>query len=602
MAHEVTDDPLRESASLTATKPSLDEVSTAPHGLTRTDRATVGGRMGTIGPLADGLAVVLLLVEVAAVLYVVRPMLLRPLWYNEQWRAWHVSLGRDFLEQLPQTDAPIAAGWAALTKLSILLLGNQELALRLPIALALPVLALVTYMTARCWLGIVASFLVAAALVCNGMIMTWAGQLEPFELEAACCVAAFLLWIQANQPGVRGRARWWRYIAIGACAITAIPVVFVLGPLLLVDLIRAAQTRTWWRLGPSVMAGGLALTHLLLFLLPQTSQRVGPYWNGYFLPHSPVSAALRFLGGQLASFVPGMLTLRSSSLPSVPEAALPLGSRAEALLTALLLVALAAGVVAALLEAQLRPLVAVVVGCLVAQAVASSLRLWPFGFVRPNTFLLPFCYLLGGVGLAFLIRRLRGVVGQPAPRDARDRPAHLPRWSAVVALGLAAVLAAGTAELVAVSARQVGAVRREAVGPAFATGMADLVAITRRRAEPGDLVVLEHWMAPKGWDYYMRFHDGDRVAPTQGQRIGPDRTIRLDGRAAGGQRLGTFITRSREARHVFVMVLFGTRGKVVHADLATITAAGFQPTRRWTRSHTGTLYELTRSHAAPPVD
>mgnify|MGYP003288180243 CR=1 FL=1 len=159
-------------------------------------------------------------------------MLTRPLWYNEQWRAWHFSLYRQFLEQLPKTNSPMAAGWVVLTKASALALGNSEVALRLPIALTTPALAWVGYLLARRWLGVGASLLTMVALLANVMIMTYSAQLAPYDLEAVSTATVLLLWLQATDPGRSARGRWIRYLAIGTLALLATPVTFLLGPLL----------------------------------------------------------------------------------------------------------------------------------------------------------------------------------------------------------------------------------------------------------------------------------------------------------------------------------------------------------------------------------
>jgi hypothetical protein len=94
--------------------------------------------------LQDRPSVGFLLLLSVTVVIVLRDMLTRPLWHNEQWRAWHLSLYRQFLEQLPNTNSPMAAGWVVLTKASALVVSNSEVALRLPVALTMPVLVVGT--------------------------------------------------------------------------------------------------------------------------------------------------------------------------------------------------------------------------------------------------------------------------------------------------------------------------------------------------------------------------------------------------------------------------------------------------------------------------
>jgi len=162
--------------------------------------------------LQDLLSIGLLLLLSLTLVIVLRDMLTRPLWYNEQWRAWHFSLYRQFLEQLPKTNSPMAAGWVVLTKASALALGNSEVALRLPIALTTPALAWVGYLLARRWLGVGASLLTMVALLANVMIMTYSAQLAPYDLEAVSTATVLLLCsrrpTQAGPPEGDGSAIW----------------------------------------------------------------------------------------------------------------------------------------------------------------------------------------------------------------------------------------------------------------------------------------------------------------------------------------------------------------------------------------------------------
>ena len=266
------------SAPVASSRPAAvvdNGVEAAPAGW----RRRLSGRQ-----LPDRICIGLLLVLSFTLVIVLRDMLTRPLWYNEQWRAWHLSLHRQFLEQLASTNSPMAAGWVAITKASALVLGNREVALRLPIVLTMPALAWVGYLLARRWLGVGASLLTIVALLANVMVMTYSTQLAPYDLEAACVTAALLLWLQAADPGRSTRGRWTRHLAMGTLAMFATPVVFLLGPLLATDLVRSGRRRRWQQVGPTVAAGGLAVAHLGFYIGQQTGQSHGPYWNDHFLP------------------------------------------------------------------------------------------------------------------------------------------------------------------------------------------------------------------------------------------------------------------------------------------------------------------------------
>jgi len=546
----------------------------------------------------DTIAVLALVLASVVVLVVLRHMLTRPLWYNEQWRAWHFSLGRRFLEELSQINSPVSAGWVMVSKASIAVLGNTEIALRLPLTPAVPALAVVGYLLARRWLGVVGSLLVMVVLLCNVMVMTYAEQLAPYNLEAVCAVAVLLLWIQADESPPRACARWGRYLGMGALAIIATPVAFVLGPLLLVDVVRSVRERRWWPLGPATAAGLPAIAHLVVFIGLQTGQSKGSFWDAYFLPHSPL-AATRFLGRQLASYVPKALTGQSSYLPSVPEGTLTLGRGLTILLTAFMLAGLASGVVVAFADSTVRPVLLVVVGGLAAELFASRLRLWPFGFARVNTFLLPFGYLLAGIGIA----RVAGLVLRQSRRGVfQPGSVHLGRSASLRAIGLSVIVvfvAGGYLDVLGVGARQLAAIQRDANGPAFAMGMPNLVAAARVHAVPSDAAVVVHAMAWKGWDYYMRFHRDELSALGQAPRIGPDRTLMLEGRPEQrlqeDQELAAFLARQSQARHLFVLILSGVEPAVAQGIVRSAEAAGFHRAKGWRESHTGSLFEFARA-------
>jgi len=79
-------------------------------------------------------------VEAALVLAQVRAKLSAPFWYDEQWRAYHLSLTRGFWQELQHVNTAVAAGWVVVERASVLVLGNAEWAWRLPQAVAVPAL------------------------------------------------------------------------------------------------------------------------------------------------------------------------------------------------------------------------------------------------------------------------------------------------------------------------------------------------------------------------------------------------------------------------------------------------------------------------------
>jgi hypothetical protein len=500
---------------------------------------------------ADRLVPLALVAEAAVLLALVARMIARPFWYNEQWRAWHLALG---LAPRADTNSPIALGFAALTRLSTAVLGNGEVATRLPEVVSLPVLAYLAYLLARRFLGPLGSGLTVALLLVNRMVLTFAAELAPYTVEAACTVGVLLCWLAARDATPRGRT--WRYAVMAALALVATPVVFVLAPLLAFDVVAAARGRQWSRLAAPVATGVVALAHLAFYVGRQTNQAHAPYWRDFFVPHSP-GGAVAFTVRRLAGWVPRALTGGTAHFPVVPDGEIALASPARVALTVVVAAALAAGLVTALRERRLRPLALALLGALAGQWVASYGSYWPFGFTRVNTFLLPLLYLLAAVGAA----RLGALV---------------PRAAAVVAGAVAFALVAF------VGARQVATVRAEAGRPAFASTLPDLVAIARERAAPGDEAVLVHPMAEKGWAYYTRFRGGGIPAA---------RTLVLQPSGADVAGLGPFL--AAHPAHVYVMVLQGVGAATVRGVEEALVAGGYARTGLWRAASTGGLLEYT---------
>ena len=101
---------------------------------------------------ADVLAMALLAAEGAALLVLLWGLVASPLSFDEQWRAYYVSLGTGLWDQLDTSSAPFTAGWVGLEQAAAALAGTTEWGLRLPMALAVPATAMATYWLGRRWL------------------------------------------------------------------------------------------------------------------------------------------------------------------------------------------------------------------------------------------------------------------------------------------------------------------------------------------------------------------------------------------------------------------------------------------------------------------
>ena len=136
-----------------------------------------------------------------------RGLVAKPLWNDEQWRAYWSSLDpSQFLAQLPGIPAPVGLGWLAIERVSIEIFGNSAWALRLPPILSIYVLALCTYLLGRYWLPWWMSLLIGAALLCNAPDLVYGLQVKEDVFVSTCAVLTVLL-LAGCQP--RGRHDCW---------------------------------------------------------------------------------------------------------------------------------------------------------------------------------------------------------------------------------------------------------------------------------------------------------------------------------------------------------------------------------------------------------
>jgi hypothetical protein len=578
------------------------------------------------------LATLPLLLEAWLVVQRLMPQVTRPLWYDEQWRAFHFSLaGPEFWAGIREANAPLAGGWVALVKLSTSLLGNREVPLRLPGVVAFLLIGVATYALARRFLGTPGSLLVAAAVVVNGSILELALQLKPFGLEVLAAELAFLLWLGAQRPGRGPAARLAGYAGIGLCAVAGTAAAFVVGPLLLVDAVRLARERTLGRfLAPSV-AGAIALVHLQGFVLLQTKQTEGDYWDAYFLPGGSLGDKVGFTVDRLSGFFPEVLTARDG----VAGAALTFGDAAAWMLAPFLVLALLLGVVAALRSRPGRALLAMLLLSLVAQLVASSMRMWPFGFARTNLFMVPFFYLLAAMGVAWSLSTLRRLAARRAPARSWLEAGPVVRWAmrglwalwlaapprlapvlgpgrvrrlagrapaggpAVASVALAVLATLAAVNLVSVgqvSMAQLRLAERDNDARPFGAELRGLVRTTRLRTTPTDVVVHVGDMTTKGWLYYMRAdYDGYSSAVRPRSTVPPRQTIT----SADPAVLERFLARNPRARSVFVVIQRGEPAEDINGVYRVLRDTGY--TEVAAREQLGPSMVLQVSRTPSPV-
>ena len=405
--------------------------------------------------------------------------LTEPFWFNEQWRAYYISNPGNWFEALKSDGAPFPAGWYFLERLSSSLFGSTELVLRLPTVLFLPVGCVLLMLLARRWMPTAAAVVVALVGALTGTLVSYSLQLSEYQVDAAAVVAVVLLhelaW-DVDRPTWRSLRVYLAYGGMALACIFSTPVIFIAGPLLVLDAVRLALDRLGGRpadvairtglpglwghrprvrlqhtgdirrraapapgraaAGPTpelrradggaVGAGLIVLAHLVAFVLPQSALRSSPYWDPQFLPHDGIGHQGTFVWDNLGGFVSGVFTssatVESPGLPPRPRVDAGCSPSCSACCSA-------SGSSRPHVRARGRTILFAIVASQVLTLVASYLRYWPFGFVRTNFYLIPLLMLLAGIGGFCACRYGLSLVRERNPRPLATRRHRWPRPS-----------------------------------------------------------------------------------------------------------------------------------------------------------------------------
>jgi hypothetical protein len=461
--------------------------------------------------LGDLLAVFGLLVEAGVIEFFLRNLLSRPFYYDEASRAYEIAQGGTFLSHLNTAAAPLSLGWVAVENAARLVLGNTEAGLRAPMFAALPVLGVATYLLGRRWLGPAVSFCAAALLLANGWIVNYALQLKSYSYEGLFAVVAVAVYLLAQRTTWRPAALTGLYAALGLTCVFSLPNLLVVGPLLVLDLVRTVRGRDQgaWRVGGAVLAGVIALVHYVAFVAPQAGVAGTGFFAANYAPHG-VGAFLRFVASGFGSYVPSMaIGVAGGATNAAPS--YPPPPAVNAVLIAVLVVLLAAGLVAAARDAAGRALVTAAGGAVLLELAASAVQRWPFGLLRVNIFVLPLLYILCAIGAVWLARAL---IGRRADGTARHAQAAQATWwramGAVVAAAAVVVAAAGAGDSTAKTFAETSKLAGE---PTWFAATKAAVADARLSGAPGDLVIIRADRTPPDWYaapwlYYMETYRG----------------------------------------------------------------------------------------------
>lgn len=524
------------------------------------------------------------LVVIAGIIeFWLRDLLNRPFFYDEAWRAYDISLGTGFFSHLNESGAPLALGWVAIEDASRLALGNTEAGLRGPMFLALPVLGIATYLLARKWLGVAVSFCVAALLIVNPWTVNNALQLKSYSYEGILTVATIALILLVERKTWRPVPLLLLYAALGLTAVFSLPNLFILGPLLLLDLVRAIRSRDrlWLRIAGEAVAGLIALAHYALFVRPQAEVASTSFWLSNYAPKQP-GPFFHFVIQQLVGFDPLMVTGVATAENQFPTYTLP--TVAHELLAAGILILLAAGVWAAVRDAAARVIVVALGGALLLELIASTVRRWPFGMTRVSLFLLPLFYVLLGIGAVWLARAALGRLAGLSRLARRGRLAwwQVPACAAFLAVLVAILVPGGTA-----TARALMETHHMQSRPTEFSYVKAAVAKARKRIVPGDLTIVRTdrhqsmWYA-EGWLYYMNNYQGYPASVARLPRIPDSDSISVYRLTPAS--VAAFLTAHPHSPAIYLLELDAKVAKSLPAfmhkqDLRTLKQFGYCPVR-----------------------
>jgi len=307
MAHGLERGVSVSRAAVVLISPALDPSPAPPGG--RHLRLRIGLRRRLVDPAC----VVLLVALVAGIEVAVRHAALRPLWYDELWRAHYLSVPvRDFWAEIRLANAPTALGWAVLSRGAAEVLGWHAWVLRLPQLVTLPLLAAGTYALTRRFTGGPTALAAGALLGVSGAIVDLGSQFKPYTIEAICAIGVLALWLSCPAGARTSSRRLGRRTLAGALTVFTVPLAFLIGPLALADVLlvrgdRRTRLRTALEAAPAVL---LTAAHALLFVARQSRQRRSHYWDKHFLAGRGLLGGLRFVRDQV-------VTLAGSAPPGV---------------------------------------------------------------------------------------------------------------------------------------------------------------------------------------------------------------------------------------------------------------------------------------------
>ena len=489
-------------------------------------------------------------------------MITEAFWFNEQWRAFDISEANNWWFSLRHVGAPFPAGWYFLERFLGQTFGSTELVLRAPTAFLLPVTCLLLFLLARRWVPLPVALGLALAGTLTGDLISYSLQLSEYIIDAAAVIGVVLLHDIAD-GAVEKRTVYVAYGGMAVACLFSTPTIFVLGPLLLLDVFRQFRRHDWGgRTVAAVMAGSVALAHIVIFVVPQNATSKRQYWDGQFAPHTGFGPLIAFVWDGLRGFVTSGFTDSYE-----PQSSVLSSSHVGGILDALWVVLLGLAVVALARSSRGRALLIAVGGSLALTLVASLVRSWPFGFARTNLWVEPLLVLMAGIGAVETARWLAVVPwGGRHGRWQFDPSARIPRGPVVAAVTVGTIALALALLFDGVAYAQLhGSQSHDQYGVEVRTA----VATVNREARQGDALVVIGPTATTGWRYYQDDYDG--TSTRTGAGVPSDRTIYLA--RHGSPRITDLLERVHPGQ-LFLYVPFGSSGSELGSDLAEAAKGG----------------------------
>ena len=191
--------------------------------------------------------------------------------------------------------------------------------------------------------------------------------MPPASWRSSCCT---IIW-DVERPTWRSMRVLLAYGGIALACVFSTIVVFIAGPLLLLDAVRSLRRP----LGPRWSASRVSCGHRdpraagCVRVAPELA-RASTYWDQQFLPQSGLGGAASFVGDGLRGFVTGIFTSSAQSDSNLPG--LVVGTQWAWALTLAFVVLLCVGVVVAAVSSRGRTLLFAIVASQVLTLIASS--------------------------------------------------------------------------------------------------------------------------------------------------------------------------------------------------------------------------------------